>query len=378
MNLSKQLLDLGIIPPFLPGPAAVMAAMVVSALIVVTIGMAFGGFATYIERKVSADIQDRIGPNMVGPFGLLQFLADGIKMILKEDTIPEKADRFFFNISPAIVTMGTLGALAVIPFTQKMVGADLNIGVLYATAMTSLVSVGVLMGAWSSENKWSVFGGMRAAAQIVSYEIPVGVALLPVLLISGTMRLNGIVEGQTGWQFWNIVHNPSMPFLFLIYFIASLAETSRTPFDLPEAESELVSGFNTEFSGMRFGIYAVCEFAEMLILASLSTLLFFGGWHVPQFIGNALEAKHLGFLFSVMQFVTFSVKVGVFVFVIMWVRWTLPRYRIDQLMKLCWKVLIPLGLVCVVFNMLWVWAFDGRSMLQLLHDLFAGRMPANG
>jgi NADH-quinone oxidoreductase subunit H len=343
-----------------------------AAIVILLFAMPISGFATYMERKISADFHERIGPNRVGPWGLLQLIVDGIKMFLKEDTISKNADKTIYNLAPSLVTLGSLGAFAVIPFSAYVIGADLNIGVFYAMALGSVVSLGVLLGAWSSDNKWSLLGGMRGAAQIVSYEIPLGIAVLSVVTVCGTMSMHELVSMQA-WpiaggrgHFWNIFHNPFLFVNFFVYFIAALAECNRTPFDLPEAESELVSGFNTEFSGMRFGLYALAEFADVILFACISSTIFLGGWQLP-FVdlstlnfGLSLGGTSLNPLLQTILMVTvFMLKASVIVFVVMWLRWTLPRLRVDQLMNMCWKYLIPISFVCLIGAALWVWFFEG-------------------
>ncbi len=359
-----------------------------AAIVILLFAMPVSGLATYLERKISADFHERIGPNRVGPFGLLQLLVDGIKMFLKEDTISRNADRTIYNLAPSLVTLGSLGAFAVIPFSAYIIGADLNIGVFYAMALGSVVSLGVLLGAWSSDNKWSLLGGMRGAAQIVSYEIPLGLAVLSVVTVCGTMSMHEMVSLQA-WptpggrgHFWNVFHNPFLAVNFIIYFIAALAECNRTPFDLPEAESELVSGFNTEFSGMRFGLYALAEFADVILFACISTTIFLGGWQLP-FVdlsllnfGLSIAGASLNpILQSILMITVFMAKASVIVFVVMWLRWTLPRLRVDQLMNMCWKYLIPISFICLIGAALWVWFFEaivGWPSSSLLHLI--GRM----
>ena len=352
-------------------------------IIILLFAMPVGGICTYIERKVSADMQERIGPNRVGPLGLLQFFADGIKMFLKEDTAPKNADLPIYNLAPILVMAGSLGAFALIPFAKYVIGADLDIGVFYIMALGSLISLGILLGAWSSDNKWSLLGGMRVAAQIISYEIPLGIAVLSIVLVSGTLSMSGIVEHQAwpngtaaGGHFWNVFHNPFLFINFFIYFISALAECNRTPFDLPEAESELVSGFNTEFSGMRFGLYALAEFADVIMFSCVATAIFLGGWHLPFVnigelnIGLRLGGHDLTPLIQTLIMIgVFLAKVSVLVFVVMWIRWTLPRLRVDQLMALCWKYLIPIGFVNLVGCAVWFWVFKGASMLQVTSRL---------
>ncbi len=372
MSLADFLSQLGSQIPY--GFFSVLSAVVV----ILLFAMPVGGLCTYFERKVAADFQERIGPNRVGPYGLLQFFADGIKMFLKEDTAPKNADLFIYNLAPSLVTAGSLGAFAAVPFAKYVIGAELDIGIFYVMAMGSLVSLGILLGAWSSENKWSLLGGMRGAAQIVSYEIPLGIAVLSVVLVSGAMGTHSIVEAQA-WpgsgqgHFWNIFHNPFLFLNFFVYFIAALAECNRTPFDLPEAESELVSGFNTEFSGMRFGLYALAEFADVIMFACIATAIFLGGWHLP-FVdltqlqtGIVVGGKSLDPLLQTLLMIgVFLAKSAVLVFVVMWLRWTLPRLRVDQLMDLCWKYLIPIGFFNLLGAAVWVWVFNGKSILELV------------
>ena len=356
---------------------------VMSAVIVILLfAMPVGGFCTYVERKVAADFQERIGPNRVGPMGLLQFFADGIKMFLKEDTIPKNADRFIFNLAPSLVTAGSLGAFALVPFSRYVIGADLDIGVFYIMALGSLVSLGVLLGAWASDSKWSLIGGMRGAAQIVSYEIPLGISVLSIVTVCGSMNLFKIVDAQAwpsalgGGHFWNIFHNPFLFINFFCYFIAALAETNRTPFDLPEAESELVSGFNTEFCGMRFGLFALSEFVDAILFCCIATALFLGGWHLPFISFESIDvswsisgASLNPLIQTLLMMVVFLGKSAVLLFVIMWIRWTLPRLRVDQLMDLCWKYLIPISFFNLFLTAIWMWVFHGRSVLQLMSSL---------
>jgi len=354
-------------------PAAVAAFL--SAFVILLLFIApIAGLSTYIERKVAADFQERIGPNRVGPLGILQFIADAVKMFLKEDTVPKNADRFVFNLAPTLVMTGSFGAFAAIPFAKHILGADLDIGLFYIMALGSLVSLGILLGAWSSDNKWSLLGGMRGAAQIISYEIPLGITLLTVVTVAGSLSLTEIIAGQAwvglgGGSFWNVIHNPFIFINFFIYFCSSLAECNRTPFDLPEAESELVSGFNTEFSGMRFGIYALAEFADIILFACVSTAVFFGGWHLPFFNPDKWNPD-LGALtpvvLTLITFIIFVTKAAFFVFVVMWLRWTLPRLRLDQLMAMCWKYFIPISFFNLALATLWIWYFNGKSIMQLV------------
>ncbi|MCB0403602.1 MAG: NADH-quinone oxidoreductase subunit NuoH [Bdellovibrionales bacterium] len=356
------------------GPLWVWAALS-AFLIIYLIALPFGGFATYVERKLAADFQDRIGPNRVGPYGLLQFIADAVKMISKEDFIPAGADRFLYNLAPLMVVVGACAAFAVLPLSRYLMGADVNIGIFYVLSISTLVAPGILLGSWSSNNKWSLLGGLRGAAQIVSYEIPVALSILPVVMISGTLQIGSIVE-QQGWapgaenaaayHFWNVFHNPFCFVASILLFIGGLAETNRIPFDLPEAESELVSGFNTEFSGMRFGLYALGEFAEIFVMSAMITALYLGGWHIPFLNLESLFIKLPTGLMAIIQLGMFSIKTLSLVFVVMWLRWTLPRLRVDQLMGMCWKGLVPLALVNLFGTAVWMWVFNGRSLAQLI------------
>lgn len=350
-------------------------ALVSAFLVIYLLALPFGGIATYVERKVAADIQDRIGPNRVGPIGLLQFFADAVKMLSKEDFIPRGADKFLYNLAPILVVMGACGAFAVLPLGKGLIGADLNIGIFYLISVTTLIAPGMLLGSWASQNKWSLLGGLRGAAQIVSYEIPVALSILPVILISGTLQIGQIVE-QQGWawhgemvqnyHFWNMFHNPFTMFAVFILFTGGLAETNRIPFDLPEAESELVSGFNTEFSGMRFGLYALGEFCDVFVMSAMVTALYLGGWQLPFVNLENLWVTLPSGLIAIIHLTVFMVKTLFVVFVVMWLRWTLPRLRVDQLMGLCWKGLMPLAFFNVIGTAVWMWVFNGKSIMQLV------------
>ncbi len=349
----------------------------ISALgVIFLLALPFGGLATYVERKIAADIQDRIGPNRVGPIGIFQFAADAVKMLAKEDFVPPGGDRFLFNLAPLFVVVGALAAFAALPLGKHLVGADLNIGIFYIISVTTLIAPGLLLGSWGSQNKWSLLGGLRAAAQIVSYEIPVALAILPVILISGTLQVGSIVE-QQGWgvgdyHFWNIIHNPFTIISFFLLFIGGLAETNRIPFDLPEAESELVSGFNTEFSGMRFGLYALGEFVDVFVMSAVLTTVYLGGWQLPFFNIDQWVIPLPTGIVALVHFTVFMTKTLLLVFVVMWLRWTLPRLRVDQLMGLCWKGMVPLALINVTGTALWMWIFKGQSLMQLLAKAFGG------
>lgn len=319
----------------------------------------FAGIAAYVERRVAGFIQSRLGPNRVGPEGLFQFAADGIKLVLKEDLIPTAADKFLFRAAPYVLFIGTLGVFAALPFSKNIGIANINIGLLYIMAISSLVVIGIIMASWASANKWSLYGGMRSAAQIISYEIPIGITFLMMIMIAGTMNMHEIIEQQAGGLHkWFVFRYPPFTLMaFLIYYIAGVAEVNRTPFDIPEAESELVGGFHTEYSGMRFAMFYMAEYANMFAVCAIATILFLGGWQsiLPFDILKPLGEKFISAHPFFLQVLTWAEGVGWFlakslflVFVMMWLRWTLPRYRVDQLMGVCWKVLLPIAF----FNML--------------------------
>jgi len=312
------------------------------ALVVFGFILPLAGVFSWVERRVWARMQSRIGPNRVGPFGALQWLADGLKNLLKEDVIPTAADPRLFRLAPYVVVTGFVAAWVAIPFAGPLIIADLNIGILYITAVTSLVVIGILMAGWSSNNKWSMLGGIRSATQIVSYEIPSGLALFPAVLLSGTLSMQGVIAAQ-GWQpwAWHMFHSPFTLLAFLLFFTGMLAEGNRTPFDLPEAESELVAGFATEYSGMRSLLFFLAEWGNLYVIGAVVTTLYMGGWQVPPFTENVV-------LLTLAQFATFFLKALFWVFVAMWVRATLPRVRVDQLMSLCWKYMVPMALITVL------------------------------
>lgn len=344
--------------PYLVAPLAMGAVMVV-----VTAAAIYAGLFIYFERRIGGRMMSRIGPNRVGPHGILQWVADALKLIVKEDIIPDAADRPLFKLAPYLMAIGVLSGFAVLPLSETLIGADLNIGILYVLAVTSISVVGILMSGWASNSKWALFGGMRSAAQIVSYEIPTGMAVLPAVLLSGTMSTQGIIraQGAAPWD-WYIFHSPMMFVLFFVYFVSALAEGSRTPFDLPEAESELVSGYNTEYSGFRFAAYFLSEFANTWIAAALATIVFLGGW---QCVPLSMYETATGWTFVGIQalgVLVFVAKTACLVFVIIQLRWTLPRVRVDQMMTLCWKYLVPIGFVCTILMLGWMIAIPWESL----------------
>ena len=294
-------------------------------------------FLIWFERKVAAHIQDRLGPMRVGWHGVLQSFADGLKLVFKEDIIVTGADRFLFKLAPFIVVMGAFAGFAVLPWGDGLVVSDLNIGLLYVIAITSFGAIGILMAGWASNNKYALFGGMRSAAQMVSYEIPTAILILAVVTQVGSLNLQDVIAAQQGgfgsFTNWFIFRMYGLyAIAFVLFFICGLAETNRNPFDIPEAESELVAGFHTEYSGIRFAMFFLAEYAAMFLVAGLAVVLFLGGWVGPVFDGP----------------LTFFIKTLILVFVQMWLRWTLPRLRVDQLMAVCWKYLIPMAFVVLV------------------------------
>jgi NADH-quinone oxidoreductase subunit H len=308
----------------------------------------FALFAVWWERKISAHMQDRLGPMRTGGWhGWAQTIADILKLIQKEDIIPSAADRRLFILAPYLVFAGSYAAYAAIPFSAAYIGSEINIGLFYVISISSLVVVGLLMAGWASNNKWSLYGALRSAAQIVSYEIPVALSLLAVVMVVGTFDLQAINQAQGGY-FWNWFIFQKFPLLFLaglIYFVASLAEVNRTPFDIPEAESELVGGYHTEYGGMRFALLFLSEYANMFAVSAIAATMFLGGWNSP--FGEFLSGPFWGAFW-------FVSKGMLFIFVQMWLRWTLPRLRVDQLMYVGWKVLIPFSFVLIFGVGIWM------------------------
>jgi NADH-quinone oxidoreductase subunit H len=300
-------------------------------------------YSTYFERKVVARIQNRIGPNITGPFGLLQPIADAIKMLFKEEIRPSMANRFFYTIAPMLSFLTASMAIAVVPIGDwisigghriELLISDLNIGILYILAVTSLGIYGIVLAGWSSNSKYSLLGGLRASAQMISYEVSLGLGLIGVLLISQTFSLSEIVRQQSGSIFnWYIF---KQPVAFFVYFISAMAETNRNPFDMPEAESELVAGYHTEYAGMSFGIFFLAEYGNMITVSAIASSMFLGGWNGPFFP----------------PVVWFLIKVAAFMFIYVWVRGTLPRFRYDQLMRFGWLVLFPIGIANVLVTAL--------------------------
>jgi NADH-quinone oxidoreductase subunit H len=324
---------------------------------VIKVAVVFGvtllhvAYATYFERKVIGRMQCRLGPSEVGPYGILQPFADMFKSLFKEDIIPARADKVVFFIAPMIVLAPTMTSLSVIPFSEGFIIADINVGILFILACASLSVYGIILAGWSSNSKYAFFGGIRSAAQVISYEIAMGISLASVFLMAGSVRLDDIVKAQYDYPL--SMYAPHLFIGFVVFLIAAFAETNRTPFDLPEAETELVAGYLTEYSGFRYALFFLSEYVAMFIMSSIMTLCFLGGWTIPKFVTDILP-----FLGSVPGIFWFLMKVYFFIFLYYWVRATVPRYRFDQLMKIGWKVLIPLSL----FNLLLV-AFVKRFIL---------------
>lgn len=343
LNITKTIQD--ILMGMMSEGAASITAMVLVALIYLTIFAVAGLYLVLLERKVAAWFQLRIGPNRVGYWGLLQTMADALKLVSKELTGTEKADKFLYNLAPYFVIVTSLMALAVFPFTQGFQAFDINIGIFFLIAISSIGVIGILLGGWASNNKFALIGAMRSGVQTISYELSIGLSLLTMVLITGSLQLSEIVEVQKSG--WLIVqgHIPAV-IAFMIYMIAGTAETNRAPFDMVEAESELGAGFHTEYSGMKFAYFFLAEFINMFIIAAIATTIFFGGWLSPFGITDSIP--WLGVFW-------FLGKTLALVFLMMWFRWTFPRLRVDQLLTLEWKYLLPINLVNIVIMAIIVW-----------------------
>jgi NADH-quinone oxidoreductase subunit H len=325
---------------------------------------------TLLERKVLGWMQDRMGPMEVGPYGILQPVADGLKLFFKEDIIPAGANKLMFSLAPVLSLVPALIGFAVIPFGpdwtlevggvqfKPFVISDINIGILYILAFASVGAYGIILGGWSSNSKYSLLGGLRSAAQLISYELNVGLSIVGVLLLAGTLSLVQITNAQSGgfWNWYFFAFPFPQAIAFVIYLISAVAETNRTPFDLPEAESELVAGFFTEYSGMRFAFFFLAEYANMILVSCVATVLFFGGWHAPFEFLQGPESLH----WATGMF-WFTLKVYFFLFFFFWIRATLPRLRYDQLMRFGWKVLLPIALGNIVITAIMAYIFPGNS-----------------
>jgi NADH-quinone oxidoreductase subunit H len=328
-------------------------ATIVKMIVVFTIYMIGVALLTLAERKISAWIQGRLGPNRVGgKLGLLQPAADGVKNIWKEETLPPHVNKPMFMLAPVLAFVPALIAAAVIPFGApwdsrwgriSMVVADLPVGFLFTLAITSLGVYGIVLAGWSSNNKYALLGGIRSSAQMISYEVAMGMSLIPVLLLAGNVTLNEIVDQQATMHLWNVL---SLTLSFFTFTIAAFAETNRLPFDLPEAESELITGYHTEYSAMKFSMFPISEYANMATSSALMATLFFGGWDIP--FTRVDNTSGVSLLMLLVSILIFGLKTGFFIFVFIWIRWTLPRFRYDQLMSLGWKFMLPMSLAYIV------------------------------
>ncbi len=356
-NVFVRILEWLPLPEWVPGWVIILGGVVMGMSIFLAVMSLIVMFCVWLERKVSGHIQCRTGPMYAGGWhGWAQSIADGVKLLLKEDTIPKDADRALFWIAPAIVLGSIFGAMVAMPLSYDWWFGRMDLGVFAILALSSTTTIGVVMAGWASNSKWSLYGAMREAAQVVAYEIPLGLALLAPLFVLGTFSLNEASAMQSGWfgMKWAIFTNPFLVPAFLIYWIAALAETKRAPFDLPEAESELVAGFLTEYSGIRWSFFFFEEYAAMLLMSVLAAFFWFGGFESP--LTGALRAsgvEETSLLFSVVCFGTVMIKGFVGIFLMMWLRWTLPRVRIDQVMTMGYKYLTPLALFCVLGAACW-------------------------
>jgi NADH-quinone oxidoreductase subunit H len=318
-------------------------------LILFLVSLGIAAYSTYAERKIAAFLQDRIGPDRAGPFGLLQPIADGVKMFLKEEIIPNVSDKWLFILGPCMFMVTSLMTSAIIPWglplefggmKYNIQVADINIGILYLMGVLSLGVYGIMIGGWASNNKFALLGAIRASSQMISYELAMGMSIISILLISdGSLSLTAIVDGQKEWH-WNILYQPVG---FIIFIVCAFAEANRTPFDLPESESELIGGYHTEYSSMKLGLFLFAEYINMFISSAVISCLYFGGYNFPglEYLSSVLPNNIVSFI-SIGALFT---KIFFFIFFFMWVRWTIPRFRYDQLMRLGWKVLLPLSII---------------------------------
>ncbi|MES2330779.1 MAG: NADH-quinone oxidoreductase subunit NuoH [Bacteroidota bacterium] len=333
----------------------------IAIIIFASLGIAL--YTTFAERKVAAILQDRPGPNRAGPFGLFQPFADGLKLIMKEEIIPNSASKFLFVLGPVMAMTAALMTSAVIPWSShvELFGrkidlqiADINIGILYVFGVVSMGVYGIMIGGWASNNKFSLMAALRGASQAISYELAMGLSLIAVLMISGSLSLKTIVEQQMTGHVWNVVYQPLG---FIIFFICAMAECNRTPFDLPEAENELNFGYHQEYSSMKLGFYLFAEYVNMIISSAIIACIFFGGYDIP-FLD---ESKLTPNFAAILGVAALLIKIVIFIFIFMWIRWTIPRFRYDQLMNLGWKKLIPLALVNMLITGAVILWLQGRS-----------------
>ena len=339
--------------------------------LVVTLVALWVAYATYLERKISAFMQARLGPMRVGPWGLLQPIADGLKLLVKEDFIPENADRWIFFFAPYIAVASAFIVFSVVPFGPDWaVIADVNIGLLLVLAVSSVGVLALILAGWSSNSKYALLGGLRSSAQMVSYEVSMGLSLIGALMFARTLSLSGIIGAQASDSIWYVLYQPAG---FLLFLISGIAENNRAPFDLPEAESELVAGFHTEYSGMRWSLFFMAEYAAMVVVSAVAATVFLGGWYFP-FVYR-LEAAGQHNLYVLVSLLVFLVKVSVILYIYFWLRWTLPRFRYDQLMDIGWKWLIPSALINIAlsaFAIFVVQALNGWRGIKTIDSLSRG------
>ena len=340
--------------------------------LVVTVVAGWVAYASYLERKISAFMQARLGPMRVGPWGLLQPIADGIKLITKEDFIPEKADRWIFFFAPYIAVAAAFIVFSVIPFGPDWgVITDVNIGVLFVLAVSSVGVLALILAGWSSNSKYSLLGALRSSAQMISYEVAMGLSLVGGLMFARTLSLSGIVSAQAGDSMWFLFYQPLG---FLIFLVSGIAENNRAPFDLPEAESELVAGFHTEYSGFRWSLFFFAEYAAMVIVSAVAVTVYLGGWYFP-FVYGLTEAKGYHNLYVIVSLLVFLIKLAIILYIYFWLRWTLPRFRYDQLMDIGWKWLIPAALINIGTSALAIFvvqALNGWRGIRTIESLSHG------
>jgi NADH-quinone oxidoreductase subunit H len=339
--------------------------------LVVTLVALWVAYATYLERKISAFMQARLGPMRVGPWGLLQPIADGLKLLTKEDFIPENADRWIFFFAPYIAVASAFIVFSVVPFGPDWaVIADVNIGLLLVLAVSSVGVLALILAGWSSNSKYALLGGLRSSAQMVSYEVAMGLSLIGALMFARTLSLSGIITAQGSDSIWYILYQPAG---FLLFLISGIAENNRAPFDLPEAESELVAGFHTEYSGMRWSLFFMAEYAAMVVVSAVAATVYLGGWYFP-FVYQLETAGHHN-LYVLVSLLVFLVKVSIILYIYFWLRWTLPRFRYDQLMDIGWKWLIPSALINIALSAIAIFlvqAFNGYRGMKTIESLDRG------
>ncbi|HEX5706535.1 MAG TPA: NADH-quinone oxidoreductase subunit NuoH [Pyrinomonadaceae bacterium] len=339
---------------------------------VVTAVAVWAAYATYLERKISAFMQARLGPMRVGKWGLLQPIADAVKLLTKEDLTPDKADPYIFKFAPYISVVAAFLVFAVIPFAPDWgVITDVNIGLLFVLAISSVGVLALILAGWSSNSKYALLGGLRSSAQMVSYEVAMGLSLIGALMFARTLSLSGIVQAQGLDSTWYLLYQPLG---LVIFLLSGIAENNRAPFDLPEAESELVAGFHTEYSGMRWSLFFMAEYAAMIVVAAVATTVYLGGWYFPG-VWRLTEARGYHALYVLIGLVVFSVKMAILLYLYFWLRWTFPRYRYDQLMDLGWKWMIPASLLNIIwtaFAIFTVQALDGWRGLDTVESIHRG------